>query len=131
MSGVLLQFKAFGKNALLQPEHYSDVLEETLKGQSWIESAQIRLEVPQVAENGAIVPISIESLLPNTHRILVFSEHNPGPRLAEFEFFGDADPWVSLRLKLNASGTVLALAESEGHFYGAEVQVKVMVGGCG
>lgn len=89
------------------------------------------MEVPLVAENGAIVPVTVESLLPETRRILLFAEKNPGPLLAEFQLEQGADAYVSLRLKLNESGPVLALAESDGKWYGATAHVRVMVGGCG
>ena len=113
------------------PGDFPKSLSHALRGQPWHASDGIRLEVPQLAENGAIVPIAVESLLPNTRRILVFAEKNPGPLLAEFHFEPGTDAWVSLRVKLNETGSVLAVAESEGHYYGMQTTVRVMVGGCG
>lgn len=110
---------------------FEQILAEALNGRTWIESAAVTLEVPQLAENGAIVPITVESRLPNTERILIFAEKNPGPLLAHFRFEPGTDGWVSLRIKLNETGPVLAVAESEGKFYGVQKQVKVMLGGCG
>jgi sulfur-oxidizing protein SoxY len=107
------------------------VLSGALGGRSWIASEAISLEVPPLAENGAIVPITVESRLPSTTRILIFAERNPGPLLAQFHFEPNTDAWVSLRIKLNETGPVLAIAESEGRFYGTQQQVKVMAGGCG
>jgi len=106
-------------------------LRQALGGQAWAPSPDVLIQVPPLAENGAIVPVTVESRLPGTRRLLILAEKNPGPLLAEFRFEPGADPWVSLRLKLNASGPVLAIAEASGRFYGAEVPVKVMVGGCG
>ena len=51
--------------------------------------------------------------------------------LAEFLLEPGADPWVSVRVKLNETGPVLAIAESAGHYYGVQTSVRVMVGGCG
>lgn len=104
---------------------------EALAGKGWTASVEVRLEVPPLAENGAIVPITVESRLPDTRRILVFAARNPGPLLAQFHFEPGAEAWVSLRIKLNESGPVLAVAESGGKFYGVEQPVKVMLGGCG
>lgn len=104
---------------------------EALAGKGWTASDAVILEVPQLAENGAIVPMSVESRLPDTRRILVFAARNPGPLLAQFHFEPGAEAWVSLRIKLNESGPVLAVAESGGKFYGVEQPVKVMLGGCG
>lgn len=106
-------------------------LATALGGQHWKPSSSVTIELPQIAENGAIVPITLASLLPGTRRILLFAEHNPMPLLAEFEFASGADPWVSLRIKLNESGPVLAIAESNSEFFGASVEVTVMQGGCG
>ena len=107
------------------------VLRQALGGQNWEPSPDVLIQVPPLAENGAIVPVTVESRLPGTRRLLILAGNNPGPLLAEFRFEPGADPWVSLRLKLNASGPVLAIAEASGRFHGAEVPVKVMVGGCG
>jgi sulfur-oxidizing protein SoxY len=107
------------------------VLYNALKGHIWYPSDAIQLDVPLLAENGAIVPITIQSHLPATRRLLIFAENNPRPQLAEFHFDPGVSPWASLRVKLNESGPVLVIAESEGNFYGIQKPVKVMVGGCG
>lgn len=111
-------------------QRFANILKQALHDAPWTLSTDVILDVPQLAENGAIVPVTIESLVPETRRILVFAENNPGPLLAEFLFERNADPWVSLRLKLNESGPVLAIAEAGGHFYGVSADVRVMVGGC-
>lgn len=110
---------------------FQQALVKALGGQPWRLSDAVRLEIPPLAENGAIVPITVESLLPATRRILVFARNNPDPLLAEFLFEPGMDPWVALRVKLNATGPVLAIVEAAGQFHGAETLVKVMVGGCG
>lgn len=110
---------------------FNQVITKALNGQPWQPSDALKMEVPQIAENGAIVPIVVESLLPNTRRILIFAERNPGPLLAEFNLKPGSDAWVSLRVKLNNSGPVLAIAESADRYYGAQSSVRVMVGGCG
>ena len=110
---------------------FNQVISRALDGRAWEPSDAVRLEVPQLAENGAIVPITVESRLPNTRRILIFAEKNPGPLLAEFLLEPGADPWVSLRVKLNESGPLLAVIESNSNYYGSQTTVKVMLGGCG
>ena len=110
---------------------FNQVITQALNRQTWQPTDAIQLDVPQIAENGAIVPITVESLLPNTRRILIFAEKNPGPLLAEFQLEPGADPWVSLRVKLNETGPVLAVVEAAGKYYGHAMPVKVMLGGCG
>jgi sulfur-oxidizing protein SoxY len=111
--------------------NFNQVITKALNGQPWQPSDAIHLDVPQLAENGAIVPLTIESRLPDTRRLLIFAERNPGPLLAEFHFEPGANPWASLRVKLNETGPLLAVAESAGEYYGREMPVKVMLGGCG
>lgn len=119
--------------AVPEPEAgaFGRVLAEALDGQPWTESESVLFEAPQQAENGSIVPVTVESRLPDTSRILIFAEKNPGPLLAQFRFEPGIEAWVSLRLKLNETGPVLAVAESGGRFYGVRKMVRVMVGGCG
>jgi len=104
---------------------------EALGGVGWKSSGEVLLEIPGMAENGAIVPLTVESRIPDTRQILIFGEKNPGPLLVRFRFEPGTDAWVSVRVKLNESGRVLALAEAGGRWYGAEQPVRVMLGGCG
>jgi sulfur-oxidizing protein SoxY len=106
-------------------------LAEALDGKSWTATDRIAFEVPDLAENGAIVPISVESRLPNTGQILIFVEKNPNPLSARFHFEAGADGFVSLRIKMNETSDVLAIAESEGRYFGVRKTVRVMLGGCG
>ena len=113
----------------------SGLLDETLRvelqGQVAQPSDQVILEIPLIAEDGAVVPVTMKSQLPMTSRLLLFAEKNPGPLLSAFKFYPDMEPFVSIRVKLNASGPVIAIAESEGRFYSASKEVTVRVGGCG
>lgn len=110
---------------------FSRLLADVLAGASWTETDRIAIDVPDLAENGAIVPVSVESQLPNTSRILIFVEKNPTPLAAQIRFQPGADGFASLRLKMNGTGPILVIAESEGKFFGTQKTVKVMVGGCG
>ncbi len=95
-----------------------------------IEAHGLTLELPQVAENGALVPVTL-SASGHVNRLYLLAEGNPGPLLAEFQFYGAALPKVSLRVKLNQSGPVTALSRSDQGWMRLEQQVKVAKGGCG
>lgn len=112
-------------------EGFARVLAEALGGHSWTPSDRVTLAVPPLAEDGAIVPVTVVSSLPDTSRIFIFAERNPGPLLARFRFAHGADGYVSVRLKLNESGPVLAIAEAGGRYFGVRRDVRVMKGGCG
>ena len=95
------------------------------------ESDAIRLETPQVAEDGAVVPVTVESSLPDVEVILIFVEKNPTPLVARFSFDKSMDAFVSLRIKMNETCDVVAVVGSGGAFFSTRKRVKVVVGGCG
>jgi len=95
------------------------------------ESKDIVIEAPQIAENGAVVPIEITSNVPNTRSIAVVIEKNPFPLAAKFDFGDGAVPYVKVNVKLGESSFVRVLAEAGGRYYAAAKEVKVTIGGCG
>ncbi|HUK06106.1 MAG TPA: thiosulfate oxidation carrier protein SoxY [Burkholderiales bacterium] len=95
------------------------------------ESKDILIEAPQIAENGAVVPIEITSELPNTRSIAVVVDKNPFPLAAKFDFAEGALPYVKVNVKLGESSFVRVLAEAGGRYYTASREVKVTIGGCG
>ena len=94
-------------------------------------SGLIRLEAPDIAEDGSVVPITIESELPGVESIWVFVEKNPSPLAARFDLEKSLDAFVSLRIKMNESCKVIAMVKSEGGYFSASKQVTVVAGGCG
>lgn len=94
-------------------------------------SEQIRLEIPELAEDGAVVPVTVSTTLPGVESIALLAEKNPTPLLAEFTLAADLEPFVSTHIKLAASGLVLAVVRAQGQSYSTQRMVKIMVGGCG
>jgi sulfur-oxidizing protein SoxY len=107
------------------------VLQQALEGGDWQPDARIRLTVPPLAENGAMVPVHLESDVPDTRELLILVERNPNPLAARVECLPGAIARVSLRVRLNESGTVLAIARTPNGNFGVRQSVKVMQGGCG
>ena len=95
------------------------------------DSNDILIDAPQIAENGAVVPIEITSNIANTRSIAVVIEKNPFPLAAKFDFGEGALPFVKLNAKLGESSFVRVVAEAGGRFYTAAREVKVTIGGCG
>lgn len=100
-------------------------------GQHPTESEQIKLEVPDLAEDGSIVPISIGTEMSNVESIWVFVEKNPTPLAARFDLDKSLEPFVSLRIKMNESCDVIAMVKSGNDYYSAKKFVRVVLGGCG
>ena len=96
------------------------------------ESKEIVIRAPDIAENGAVVPVEIVSNIPNTISLAVMVDKNPFPLTTAFDFANGAVPEMALRVKMGQTSLVEALAKtSDGKFYIAKKEVKVTVGGCG
>jgi sulfur-oxidizing protein SoxY len=94
-------------------------------------SKDIVIEAPQIAENGAVVPIEISSNLPGTTAIAVVIEKNPFPLAGRFEFKEGALPFVKLNVKMAETSDVRVVAFAGGRQYAATREIKVTIGGCG
>jgi sulfur-oxidizing protein SoxY len=89
------------------------------------------LTAPELAENGAVVPLEIESRIAGTQRIAIFVDANPNPMVAEFLFLGDTPAYVSTRIKMASTSLVRVLAKTPSGVWQAAQPVKVTLGGCG
>ena len=95
------------------------------------ESKDIAIRAPDIAENGAVVPIDVTSNIPGTTSISVFIEKNPFPYTGTFDFTAGAVPFVHLRAKVGESTPVRVVVAAGGKFYTTAKEVKVTIGGCG
>jgi len=94
-------------------------------------SDKVRLDAPEIAENGAVVPISVSSALPDVTSIAILVSENPFSLTASYKIPAGTSATVSNRLKMAKTSNVIALVESGGKIYSATKEVKVTVGGCG
>jgi sulfur-oxidizing protein SoxY len=94
-------------------------------------SKDIVIDAPQIAENGAVVPIEISSNVPGTSVISVLIEKNPFPLTGRFQFKEGALPFVKLNVKMGETSDVRVIAEAGGRSYVATREIKVTIGGCG
>jgi sulfur-oxidizing protein SoxY len=95
------------------------------------ENAGIVIEAPQIAENGAVVPIEVSCNIPGTKSLSVLIEKNPFPLAGRFEFMEGAVPFVKVNVKMGESSFVRVVAEAGGRHYTAAKEVKITIGGCG
>jgi sulfur-oxidizing protein SoxY len=89
------------------------------------------VQTPDIAENGAVVPIGVASAIPKTEAIAILVEKNPNMLAAVFDIPAGTDPTVSTRVKMAQSSNVYALVKADGKYYVASKEVKVTLGGCG
>ncbi len=102
-----------------------------LGANSTAESKDLMLKVPDIAENGAVVPVDVISNIPNTTSIAILVDKNPTALSAQFSFANGAMPEVSARIKMGQTSLVKAIAKAGDKFYIAQKECKVTVGGCG
>ncbi|MGE4369569.1 MAG: thiosulfate oxidation carrier protein SoxY [Burkholderiaceae bacterium] len=95
------------------------------------ESDQITLVAPDIAENGAVVPVGVVSKLPNTTQIAILVPNNPNALAASFDLSADTLADVATRIKMGGTSDVYALVKADGKFYTAHKEIKVTLGGCG
>ena len=109
-------------------------VDDALKGigaTNLIESKDIAITAPEIAENGAVVPVAVASKIPNTQTISIIAEKNPFPLVASFNVANGGEGYVSTRLKMGETSNVRAVVKADGKFYTAVKEVKVTIGGCG
>jgi sulfur-oxidizing protein SoxY len=94
-------------------------------------SDKVSLDAPEIAENGAVVPISVTTTLPNVTSIAIVVSENPFPLTANYMIPAGTSPAVANRLKMAKTSKVIALVTSGEKVFSATKEVKVTVGGCG
>jgi len=104
---------------------------KALGGGASTESKEIQITAPDIAENGAVVPVSVDSRLARTQAIAIMIEKNPNTLSANFEIPDGTDPFVTTRVKMGETSNVYALVKADGKYYHAVKEIKVTIGGCG
>jgi sulfur-oxidizing protein SoxY len=104
---------------------------KVLYGRSAEISAEIKLDAPEIAENGGVVPISVATTLAGVTSISFLVSENPNALAASYLIPEGTVPSVANRLKMAKTSNVIAIVEANGKLYSAIKEVKVTVGGCG
>jgi len=114
-------FKAQGIPATLKALGASDAANST----------DITIISPDIAENGAVVPVGIRSSIPKTESMALLVEKNPSSLAGAYDILEGAEAEVSMRIKMGQSSDVIAVVKADGKFYMARKEIKVTLGGCG
>jgi len=94
-------------------------------------SDKIKIKAPDIAENGAVVPVSVSTDMSNVESITIVTEKNQNPLTASFALGATAIPDISTRIKMGKTSSVIAIVKSGGKLYSTGKEVKVTIGGCG
>jgi len=96
-----------------------------------VESKDILIKAPDIAENGAVVPVEVTSKVAGTESIIILVEKNNNPMVASFNLSNGAEGYVSTRIKMAQTSGVRVAVKAGGKTYTAAKEVKVTIGGCG
>jgi sulfur-oxidizing protein SoxY len=104
---------------------------KALYGKTAVPSDMVKMDAPEIAENGAVVPISVTTTLADVTSISFLVAENPNALAASYKIPAGTVPSVGNRLKMAKTTNVVAIVEAGGKLYSATKEVKVTVGGCG
>ncbi|NOS74407.1 MAG: thiosulfate oxidation carrier protein SoxY [Methyloglobulus sp.] len=113
------------------PGSFDATMKQLLKGKTIVETDKINLNIPEIAENGALVPVTVTSSIKDIQSIAIVVEQNPVPLAIQAQLMPELETFLSARLKIASTSFVFALAETEKEFYSIKKKVKVTIGGCG
>lgn len=131
-AGLLPQMAHAAYNAAAFEVKTMAELAKLLGGSAPAESKDVTVTGPDIAENGAVVPIAVATTLPGVKRLLVLVEKNPSVLSAMFYVSDSVDANFSTRVKMGQSSNVYAVAlMGDGKMLFAQKEVKVTLGGCG
>jgi sulfur-oxidizing protein SoxY len=102
-----------------------------LGGTATTESAEIEVKAPDIAENGAVVPITVSTQMQGVESITILAPNNPAPLIAHFVMGPGCRPFASTRIKMGKTGDVIGVVKAGGKLLSAKKEVKVTIGGCG
>ncbi len=117
--------------AAFEAKSIDDALKAAMGDASNAASDAIKIKAPDIAENGAVVPVSVAATIAGATSIALLAEGNAQPLVATFELGEGALPDVSTRIKMGKTSDVIAIVKADGKLHSARKSVKVTIGGCG
>lgn len=129
-TGLLSPSSVFAANKINEAKSVDEVM--TILGATGAtESDKIKIKAPEIAENGAVVPVGITSEIEGTTEIVSITAANPTPFSARYLIGEGAVPAVKSRFKMGKTTDVIAVVKAGDKYYTAKTNVKVTKGGCG
>lgn len=118
-------------SAAFNSEAVDAALDELLGSHQMEESDQIDIRAPDIAENGAVVPVTVTTDIANAESVSIIARQNASPMVASFVLGSSTEGFVSTRIKLGKTSDVVAVVKANGKLYSTSKEVKVTIGGCG
>ncbi len=132
-AGVLtprMVLAAWPKSAF-DAKNVNDTLNALYSTTNTSKSSDIKIKAPDIAENGAVVPITVTTGIKDVESISVLVEKNPQPLTALFTMGSNTEGFVSTRVKMGKTSKLIVNIKAGGKVHTASKEVKVTIGGCG
>lgn len=108
-----------------------DAAMEALGAKDATESGDIKIKAPEIAENGAVVPVTVSTEMEGVTQIAMLVAKNPTPLAAVFNMGEGAKAMASTRLKMGKTSDMVAVVKAGDKSFTAKQEIKVTIGGCG
>lgn len=133
MAGMFKSMPAFAErnSRAFTAETEQDAIATLFPGQRVEISDNVYIDVHDVIENGAVVPLNITTDLPTVESITILVEKNPNPFIAKFNFGPECSGFIATRIKVAQPSDIIAIVKSRGKLYSTRKFVEVITGGCG
>jgi len=132
-TGILIPQRALGaySKAAFDAKDVNGALKAAMGSDQHSASDAIKLKAPDIAENGAVVPVTVSSTMDNIEAISIIASANVSPLTSTYMLTSACEPFVSTRIKMAKTSDVVAVVKADGKLYSAAKEVKVTIGGCG
>jgi sulfur-oxidizing protein SoxY len=132
-SALLIPQQAIGAyaKAAFDAKDVAGAISKSLGSDQVTASDAVKLKAPDIAENGAVVPITVSADIANVTAISLVAASNPSPLTSTYLLDPGTEAFVSTRIKMSKTGVVTAVVKADGKLYSAAKEVKVTIGGCG
>ncbi len=132
-AGVLIPQRVLGayNSAAFEARDVNNAISSSMGSDQHTPSDAIKLKAPDIAENGAVVPVTVSSSMSNVDAISIIASANAAPLTSTYQLSPRCEAFVSTRIKMGETADVIAVVKADGKLYSATKEVKVTIGGCG
>ncbi len=133
LTGILVSFKALAvwPRTAFNKESLDEALQELFGDSEAHESDRIQIDMHELAENGAVVPVKVITDIENIKSISILAEKNPVPLVASYTFAPAMVGYIATRIKLAETTRVMAYVKTDDALYTTSKMIEVTEGGCG
>jgi len=132
IAGSVNKLFAEWQESLFSHNNIDQVVSSLTNNVSPVNSEEIHIKAPEIAENGAVVPVTVDTSIPNVTNIAIIVDNNPSPLTSSFDFNPQLKAYISTRVKIAKSSSITALVSTkENKFFTRSKNIKVTIGGCG